>query len=396
MSTKAVLDGNRAIAQAVRLSRVQVISTYPITPQSSIAETLAEMVSGGEIVARYLRVESEHSALAAAIGAALVGARVFTATSSVGLALMYEVLGVAAGCRVPVVMGLVNRALLAPWNIWGDQSDAMAVREQGWLSLFAATPQEALDLTIMAYRIAEDPRILLPIMVNIDGFFLSHVTESLWLPDQDKVDSFLRPYPLSPVRLDPDEPMVVNPLTPPSQYTEVRYEQSQALDRARGIINEVMEDFAGHFGRSYHQLQIFGDSQGDLVLVALGSVCGTIQHLLREEPLLTEGVRFVKLTSLRPFPSEQLRQCCQGAQIVGVVDRAPALGHPGPLASEVKAALYDLRPQPRVVGFVAGLGGRDIGPDTVRRMIKSLIEVRGASQPPTESLWVDLQTGGMS
>jgi pyruvate ferredoxin oxidoreductase alpha subunit len=395
MSTKAILDGNRAIAQAVRLSRVQVISTYPITPQSSIAETLAEMVSRGEMLARYLRVESEHSALAAAVGAALVGARVFTATSSVGLALMYEVLGVAAGCRVPVVMGLVNRALLAPWNIWGDQSDAMAVREQGWLSLFAATPQEALDLTIMAYRIAEDPRILLPVMVSIDGFFLSHVTESLWLPDQDEVDSFLRPHPLSPVRLDPDEPMVVNPLTPPSQYTEVRYEQSQALDRAQGAIDEVMEDFACHFGRSYHQLQTFGDPQGDLVLIALGSVCGTIQHVLREEPLLAEGVRFVKLTSLRPFPSEQLRQCCQGTQIVGVVDRAPALGHLGPLASEVKTALYDLKPQPRVVGFVAGLGGRDISPGTVRRMIKSLIEVKGASQPPTKSLWVDLQAGGM-
>lgn len=396
MSTKAILDGNRAIAQAVRLSRVQVISTYPITPQSSIAETLAEMVSRGEIVARYLRVESEHSALAAAIGAALVGARVFTATSSVGLALMYEVLGVAAGCRVPVVMGLVNRALLAPWNIWGDQSDAMAVREQGWLSLFAATPQEALDLIIMAYRIAEDLRILLPVMVSIDGFFLSHVTESLWLPDQDEVDSFLRPHPLSPVRLDPDEPMVVNPLTPPSQYTEVRYEQSQAMDSARGVIDEVMEDFARHFGRSYHQLQTFGDPQGDLVLIALGSVCGTIQHVLRQEPLLAEGVRFVKLTSLRPFPSEQLRQCCRGAQVVGVVDRAPALGHLGPLAGEVKTALYDLKPQPCVVGFVAGLGGRDISPDTVRRMIKSLSEVKGASQPPTQSLWVDLQAGGMS
>lgn len=391
MSSRAVLDGNGAIAEAARLSRVEVISAYPITPQSAIAERLAEMVGKGELAARYLRVESEHSALAAAIGACLVGARAFSATSSVGLALMHEVLGTASGCRQPLVMGVVNRALLGPWNVWGDQSDAMGTRDQGWLSLFASTVQEALDLLIMGYRVAEDQRVLLPVMVNIDGFFLSHVTETLRLPDQQEVDAFLPPRTASPVSLDVDLPMVVNPLTPPDQYTEVRHEHSLAMDAARQVIDEAMAELGQQFDRHYRQLECFGHPDADLVLVALGSVCGTIQHVLRGDGQ-SERVKLIKLTTFRPFPAESLRAACRNARAVGVIERCPALGYVGPLTSEVQAALYGLDEPPRVRGFVSGLGGRDIAPATITKMIDSLSAPEDSSFPSTRSHWIDLRS----
>lgn len=393
MTARAVLDGNRAIAHGARLSRVQVVSAYPITPQSAIAEALAEMVSAGELNARYLRVESEHSALAGAIGASLVGARAFSATASVGLALMHEVLGVASGCRQPIVMGVVNRALLAPWNVWGDHSDAMGARDQGWLSFFADTVQEALDLVIMGYRIAEDHRVLLPVMVNIDGFFLSHVTEVVCLPDQKKVESFLPSRTLNPVRLDPDEPMVVNPLVPPDEYTEVRFQHSLALQASRRVIDQAMAEFAQHFGRSYHQAAAFGVPDADLVIVAMGSVCGTIRHML-EEGQCSTGLRLIKLTTFRPLPAQRLRDLCDGAEAIGVIDRSPALGHVGPLTSEVRAALYELSEPPPVVGFVTGLGGRDISVVTIGKILEQLTKIADQSISPPESLWIDLRADG--
>jgi pyruvate ferredoxin oxidoreductase alpha subunit len=385
-----VLDGNNAIAEAARLSRVQVVSAYPITPQSAIAERLAEMVGNGELAARYLRVESEHSALSAAIGACLVGARAFSATSSVGLALMHEVLGTASGCRQPLVMGVVNRALLGPWNVWGDQSDAMGTRDQGWLSFFASTVQEALDLVIMGYRVAEDPRVLLPIMVNIDGFFLSHVTETLQVPDQQEVDDFLPARTASPVRLDVDDPMVVNPLTPPDQYTEVRHEHSLAVDAARKVIDQVMGKFGQQFERPYGQLDCFGHPDADLALVALGSVSGTIQQVLTAGRH-TQRAKLIKLTTFRPFPSEALRAACRDTRAVGVIERSPALGYLGPLTSEVRAALYGSDAAPPVMGFVAGLGGRDIAPMTIGRMIESLGNMRDPSIRCEGSEWIDIR-----
>jgi pyruvate ferredoxin oxidoreductase alpha subunit len=303
---------------------------------------------------------------------------------------MHEVLGVAAGCRQPIVMAVVNRALLAPWNIWGDQSDAMGARDQGWLSLFAETAQEALDLVIMGYRIAEDQRVLLPLMVNIDGFFLSHVTEVLWLPDHEEVDSFLPRRSVSPVRLDLDEPMVVNPLTPPSEYTEVRRQHSLAMEASRRVMDEVMADFAQRFHRFYCQADSYGRSDADLILIGTGSVCATIRHLLQECKLY-DAVRLIKLTTFRPFPTELLRSLCQGARAVGVIERSPALGHDGPLTSEVRAALYGLGEHLPVIGFVAGLGGRDIPPATINRIVESLSKVKDSSPAPSRSLWIDLR-----
>ncbi|MCL5951291.1 MAG: pyruvate ferredoxin oxidoreductase [Chloroflexi bacterium] len=387
MATRVVLSGNGAVAYGARLSRIQVVSAYPITPQSAIPEGLAKAISAGELNGRYLRVESEHSALAGAIGASLVGARAFTATSSVGLELMHEVLGLAAGCRQPIVMAVVNRAILGPWNIWGDQSDMMGTRDQGWLSLCAATVQEALDFVIIAYRIAEDRRVLLPVMVNLDGFFLSHVSEVLSLPDQSQVDAFLPPRALSPVRLDVDEPMVVNTLTPPDEYTEVRYRHSQAIDATCEVIPEVMAEFESHFGRHYAPVECFGPPDSKVVLIGMGSVCGTIHHVLQKYAL--ERAKLVKLTAFRPFPAKQVRAVCRGARVVGVIERSPALGYVGPLTSEVRAALYNLDSPPGVRGFVAGLGGRDISPRTIEKIIQSLLKPE-SSPDGFRSCWIDV------
>lgn len=421
MPTVKALDGNAAVAEAVRLARVQVIAAYPITPQTPIVEHLATAVESGRLPARYIPVESEHSALSAVAGASLVGARAFTATAGAGLALMHEIVGVVAGTRLPVVMAVTNRALPSPWTLQTDHSDTMAERDQGWIQLYAESAQEALDLILVGYRTGEDPRVLLPVMVALDGFFVSHTVERVEVPDPEQVDAYLPPPPTNRPLLDPDHPVTINQLTSPDIFTEIKWQHREALQRALGVLAEAGEAYGRHFGRRYAPVEPYlpdtSAAEGwppDVAIVTMGSMAGTVRQALRDG-LLGEfaapggrpgpaRVGLVKVTCFRPFPAEALRELLAGVQAVAVVDRSAGLGSQAPLAMEVKAALYDLAAQgrrvPLVQGFVAGLGGRDFTVETLRRVVETtlgqLANTRAggsglAAGPGPTTSWPDLK-----
>lgn len=389
---RVMLDGNGAATEALRLARVQVISAYPITPQSPIAEKLASYVAAGDLKARYIRVESEHSALSCAIGAQLTGARTGTATSSVGLALMHEVLGVAAGLRVPIVMPVVNRSLVSPWSLWCDHQDAMAERDMGWMQFFAENAQEVLDMALIAYHVAEDRRVQLPSMVCLDGFFLSHMTDAVLVPDQEVVDSFLPPFKNHNLVLDPENPMFINDLTPPAEFTEMRYQQHTAFSEALKVVPEVLDKFAGIFGRRRHMVEPYFCEDAEAVLVTLGSMSGTAKYVVDRLRAGGKKVGMAKIVSFRPFPAELLRQHLHKVPRVGVIDRSANLGaQSGPVCSEAKAALMSPGMQPEIKGFIAGLGGRDIPPETMENAFNILLEpdFNGGTE------WLDVREDAM-
>jgi pyruvate ferredoxin oxidoreductase alpha subunit len=277
---RQMLDGNGAAAEALKLARVDVVSAYPITPQSPIAEKLSQYAADGTMNTRYIRIESEHSALSCAIGAQLTGVRAATATSSVGLALMHEVLGVASGCRVPIVMPVVNRALVSPWSLWCDHQDSMAERDTGWLQFYAENVQEVLDLLIMAYKVAEHEHVLLPAMVCLDGFFLSHSVQPVDVPEQKTVDEFLPKYKSKNLYLDPLNPMFINNLTAPEDFSEIRFQQKVAFDNALKEIPEVQEEFFTTFGRRLEMVEDYKSEDAEIVLVTMGSMSGTAKHVV--------------------------------------------------------------------------------------------------------------------
>ncbi len=374
MTKRAGIEVSVAVAEAARLADTDVVAAYPITPQTHIVEHLAELVADGELEASYVPVESEHSALSACIGASAVGARTFTATASQGLELMHEVLYVASALRLPVVMAVANRALSAPISIWGDHSDAMAVRDTGWIQLFVENGQEAVDMVICAFRIAEDSRVLLPVMIHLDGFHLTHVIEPIELPEQDKVDKFIPPYK-HPLPLDPEKPVTMGPLAPPFIYPEVKYAQDVNLRASKKVILECWEDFGKTSGRYYHPLESYRTEGARVLLLTMGSYSETAMVAVDKMRNEGERVGLLKLRLWRPFPFAELRQAAKDADTLIVLDRAFSFGGPGgPVYSEIKAALYDQEKKPKVVGFVGGLGGRDISTagfeDMIRRGIK--------------------------
>jgi pyruvate ferredoxin oxidoreductase alpha subunit len=388
---RTMMDGNQAAAEAMRFARIRVVSAYPITPQSSIAETLADFVADGSLQAKYLRIESEHSALSSVIGAQLTGVRAGTATASVGLALMHEVMGVASGLRLPIVMPVVNRSLVSPWNLWCDHQDAMAERDSGWTQLYAENCQEVLDLILIAYRWSEYPKVLLPCMMNLDGFFLSHLTEVVMLPDQKTVDAFLPPYVPHNLLLDPDNPMFINNLTGPSEFTEMRFQQSLAFGEALETLPQVLEEFQQVFGRQYSLLDAYRCDDAEAVVVTMGSMSGTARYAV--DQLRSEGkkVGALKVVCFRPFPVALLRQLLGGIPHVGVIDRSAGLGaESGPLCGEVRAAL-ELE-SPEVSGFIAGLGGRDVRLETFRKAFDFLLN----SPSTSNTTWLDVEANAMS
>lgn len=394
VETRSVLDGNAAAAEAFRLARVQVIAAYPVTPQSPIAERLARHVADGSLKAKYMRVESEHSALSCVIGAQLTGVRTGTATSSVGLALMHEVLGVASGCRVPIVMAVVNRALVSPWSLWCDHQDSMAERDSGWLQFYAENAQEVLDLLLMAYRIAEDDRVLTPAMVCLDGFFVSHSPQSVAMPDQDTVDSFLPGYHAANLYLDPDDPMFINNLVPPGDFTEMRYQQRVGFDNALEVIPQVQQEFCTRFGRRYEMVEAYRCEDADVVLVTLGSMAGTAKHLVNRLRDQNVPVGVAKITSFRPFPVQALRKALGSARVVGVLDRSAGLGaHTAPVCLEVVSAVRG--DDVKVFGYVGGLGGRDITETTLQSIFRELLDIKGERQREPAKLWIDARPEAM-
>jgi pyruvate ferredoxin oxidoreductase alpha subunit len=364
MAKRVGMEVSIAISEAVKLANVDVISAYPITPQTHIVEHLSEFVNDGELQSAFIPVESEHSALSAAVGSSAVGARTFTATSSQGLALMHEIMFVASSLRLPIVMSVVNRALSGPINIWNDLSDIMAERDTGWVQLFAINGQEAFDLTLQAFKIAEDPRVLLPVAVNLDGFILSHVIEPIELLEQQEVDQFLPPF--KPVlRLDPDKPVSLGAFGSPDVYIEVKKQIEEALIGSQKVVTEVWKDFNRLFGRNYKPVESYKTKDAETLLISMGSISETA--MMAVDALREKGqkVGLIHIRLWRPFPFKEFLQAIKGAKVLAVLDRALVPGGVGgPVGLEVKSALYGKDDRPYVAEFVAGLGGRDLTVET--------------------------------
>jgi pyruvate/2-oxoacid:ferredoxin oxidoreductase alpha subunit len=363
------------------MARVQFMSAYPITPQTSIVEELADMVATGELKARYLKVESEHSAMAACVAAASAGARTFTATSSQGLALMHEMLHWATGARLPIVMVNVNRALGAPWNIWVEQTDSLSQRDTGWMQIYCQSAQEVFDSVIQAFEVSQ--RVLLPVMVLLDAFYLSHTYEDIELPAESLVDSFLSPLEI-PHKIDLSRPASIGPITDASMYMEFRGKIEQAHAQALAHWEEVGRTWGELTGRSYGLVEEYRNSDAEVVLVAAGTPALTAQVAV--DNLRERGIPagLLRLRVFRPFPADAIRYALAGKKAVVVLDRNCSFGHHGIFHQEIKSALYDLpaADHPPVRGVIAGLGGRDITPGTLERILL-LAWNRQLSQPST-------------
>ncbi len=360
MGKRIGLEVSLAVSEAVKMARADAVAAYPITPQTHIVEELSQMVADGDLDADFIMVESEHSAMSACCGTSAVGARTFTATASQGLALMHEILFIASGLRLPIVMAIANRALSAPISIWGDHSDVMAERDTGWIQFFAETGQEAFDLTIQAFKIAEDKRVLLPAAVNLDGFTLSHVIEPFDMPDQEEVDAFLPTYEPQ-VILNPDNPVTMGPVGFPEIYTELKMQQNEALLGAHEVILEVWEEFEKTFGRAYHPVESYRTDGAEVLISIAGSTAGTARVAVDNMREAGKKVGLVRTRLWRPYPFKETRAAVREAKAVAVIDRCLSFGGPGgPICSELRSALYPLPEKPVVNGYIAGLGGRDI------------------------------------
>ncbi len=380
-----VIMGNHAVSYGVKLARAQVIAAYPITPQTQIVEMLSEFCASGLLDARFIKVESEHSAMAACIGAASAGARAFTATSSHGLALMHEMLHWAAGARLPIVMANVNRAMGPGWSIWTEQTDSLAQRDTGWLQFYCESNQEVLDNVIQAFKIAE--QVLLPTMLVLDAFVLSHTEEPVDIPDQELVDQYLPPY-RARYKLDPSDPHAFNALVAPPYYMELRYKMQKAMEEAVKVARQADEEFGKVFGRRYGLVEGYRLEDAEVVLVTSATITSTARVVVDE--LREEGHRIglLKVRMFRPFPVQDVREALAGASKVAVIDRNISFGHGGIFAEEVKSALYNNPHRPPVFGFVIGLGGRDVTPASIRGIAEYTFE---HDMPEGEIIWREVK-----
>ena len=375
-----------AVSHAVQLARAEAIAAYPITPQTHIVEHLSSVVANGELEAEFVTVESEHSAMSASIGASATGARTYTATSSQGLALMNEILFIASAMRLPIVMTVANRALSGPLSIWNDHGDIMAARDIGWVQIFAENGQEAFDLSIMAFKIAEDHRVLLPTIINMDGFILTHVVEAHELMDQETVDRFLPP--LVPYhKLDPHKPVTMGAFAMPELYTECKMAHQEALTNSYGPIQEIWKEWGELTGRHYKPVETYRTEGAKIIIMMMGSlaeVAETAVDTMRDKGI---PVGLVKIRLWRPFPFADLRQALAGAELVVVCDRALSLGGAaGPVLGEVRSAMYPLAQKPQILGYTVGLGGRDVQPEAFEELVQlAQAEVK---QGPTEEFHI--------
>jgi pyruvate ferredoxin oxidoreductase alpha subunit len=365
---KKIISASEAIALGVKLCKPKVISIYPITPQTMIPERIADFVYNGEFDAELVNVESEHSALSVCLGAQATGIRTFIATASQGLELMHEILFVVSGMRLPVVMAIANRALSAPISIWNDHQDSISARDAGWMQFYVETPQEAIDTVIMAYKVAEDHKILTPAMVCLDGYTLSHVYEPVDIPSQKQVDSFLPKY-TPKYKLDPKKPLTMGPIAPPNVYMEIKKEQHEAMNSALPLIKKANSDFKKVLGRKYGDGLIEGykTKDADFAIVAMGTICGTIRTVVDEFRRKGKRVGLIKLKAFRPFPEERLKKELDKLKGVAVIDRDISVGQEGAVFTEVKS-IADIP----VHSFIAGLGGRDVRPKHIRSVFKKI------------------------
>jgi pyruvate ferredoxin oxidoreductase alpha subunit len=372
MSTKKGIEVSIAIADAAKLARVEAIAAYPITPQTHIVEHLAEIVANGELDAVYINVESEHSAMSACCGSSAAGARTFTSTSAQGMELMHEILFIASGMRLPIVMASVNRALSSPLSIWGDHSDIMAARDTGWIMLFCENGQECVDTTIMAFKIAEDRKVLLPVMINLDGFSLSHVIEPIELPAQEEVDKLLPPYnPL--YTLHPDKPVTMGAYGMPEIYTEAKYAQEMALIQSKETVIKVMDEFGKQFGRYYKPVETYNTDKADTVFIALGSIGENIKTAVEGLKEKGKELGFISLRLFRPFPEEELVSALKGKKRIAVIERVmPGGAANGPLFNEISAVALRNGLRVQLENYILGLGGRDVVPSQFQQIFEDL------------------------
>ncbi len=384
---KEVMMGTEAAAMAARLARVQVIAAYPITPQSFIVENLSDIVGRGELKARFMSMESEHSSMAACVGASMAGARAFIASSSQGLVYMHEMLHYAAGARVPIVMVNCNRALAPPWNLYCDHTDSLSQRDTGWIQYYCADAQDVLDAILIAYHVAE--QALLPIMINMDAFYLTHTSEILDVPDQKTVDMFIPPYrPLS--KLDVDNPKTFGNVCGSDLYTSIKYKRHFDTLSLERLWNQTAIAFYGHFNRLHPSVEAYQTEDADVCIIGIGSATGAMRMTV--DRLRGEGLKVgsLRLALIRPFPRETVKKAIAGAKHLIVIDRDVSFGAEGIVAQEVKAALFDHHGKMKLTGFIAGVGGNDLSTEAIIPLVRQAICGDGAAVEAGTTLWAEV------
>ncbi len=392
MSKPAAVVGTDAVAEAMRQIQPDVVAAYPITPQTAIVEAFSQMVANGEVPTELINVESEHSAMSACIGSAASGARVMTATSSQGLALMWELLYIASGLRLPITMPNVNRALSAPINIHCDHGDSMGARDSGWIQLFCENAQESYDNAIQAVKIAEHSNVLLPVMINLDGFIISHSMERVEFEPTEKVRNFVGTYEPAYTLLDAQNPVSVGNFDSLGGfYFELKRAQEEAMQNAFPVVEEVGKEFSQLFGREYGLFEPYYLEDAEVALVVAGSAAGTTKHVISQLRQQGLPVGMLKIRLFRPFPAKELRKALKHIPAIGVMDRSLmfAGGQGGPLFSELRSAFYELDNRPSIYSIVYGLGGRDLGPKQIEGLLRDFLE----GNPPEDICYLGLREG---
>jgi len=398
------LNGDEAVALAAKQCDVDVVAAYPITPQTIMVEKFSEYVANGEVQTEFVCTESEHSAMTACLAASLTGARSFTASASAGLALMHEMLFVTSGCRAPVVMAIANRALSAPLNIHGDQSDSMAERDSGWIHIYVENSQEAYDSIIQAFKIAEDVNVSLPVIVGLDGFTLSHSLENVDVLTDDSVKQFVGNRQLPkvathegktvPLMLDPENPMTMGPIAFPNYYFEFKRQQQEGMKNALKRIQEVNSEYAELSGRNYGNglTDNYKLEDAEIAVVCVGSTCGTLRVVVDE--LRQEGIKagLLRLRTFRPLPVEDLRKALAPTMAIAVMDKSMSFGGlGGAVFCEIRHALYDEKQHPPIVNYIYGLGGRDTSPRELRGVFEELMHIAKTGQVEREVNYLGLR-----
>jgi pyruvate ferredoxin oxidoreductase alpha subunit len=386
MSKPIGIEVSIAVAEAVGLCDVDVVAAYPITPQTHIVEHLSELVADGHLDADFVPVESEHTAMSACIGSSAAGARTFTSTCSQGYALMSELCYIASALRLPIVMAVANRALSAPINIWNDHADLMYARDTGWIQLIAENGQEAVDMSVLAFRIGEDRRVCLPVQVNLDGFTMSHVIEPIVMPDEKEVKKFLPPFkPL--LRLDPANPVTFGAVGMPDVYTEARKAQDEALKATKPVIQEIFNDFAKQFGRQYKLVETYKTKGAQTIIVAIGSIAQTAMTAVDAMRAKGKKIGLATIRVFRPFPAAEIFEAIKGAKNLVLLDRVSSFAGgeiSGPVALEIKSVLFDRKVFPKVGNFLVGLGGRDVTEQNFEEMVERVASAKNGDLPAYE------------
>ena len=392
MAKRTSLSSNYAAAYAVKMADVDVIAAYPITPQTHIVEKLSEFIANGELNAEMIHVESEHSAMSASIGASAAGARVFTATASQGLELMHEILHIASGMRLPIVMAVAARALSPPINIWSDYSDIMNARDTGWVIYIVSSAQETFDTIIQAYKLAENKEVLLPVMVGFDGFVLSHTFEAVDLPEEEEVRKFI-PKQVTWYTLDPDNPVTLGPLGPPEWYYEFKYQQVVALRKALEVARQVDEEYSKVFGRKYGLVEPYKLDDAEIAIVAYGALASTAKAAVDEARKNGLKVGLLRIRLFRPSPIDDIVKYLENVKAVGVMDRAIAFGAPygGPVFADILESLYMKGVDVNISSFILGIGGRPMYLHDVLTVIKKVKEIADSGRRSIETYYIGVR-----